>query len=56
MPPVKSGSVEWIDRAIALVGSVATRVTVRGETVRFTHTAQLDRWNEQGTRLFYFGF
>src|SRR5512137_461047 len=36
----QSGSVEWIDRAINLVSSVATRVTVRGDT-DFTHTAQL---------------
>jgi hypothetical protein len=50
----QSGSVEWIDRAIDLVGSVAKRVTVRGDT-DFTHTAQLDRWNEQGTR-FILGF
>jgi len=50
----QSGSVEWIDRAINLVSSVATRVTVRGDT-DFTHTAQLDRWNEQGTR-FILGF
>jgi hypothetical protein len=50
----QSGSVEWIDRAINLVSSVATRVTVRGDTY-FTHTAQLDRWNEQGTR-FVLGF
>lgn len=50
----QSGSVEWIDRAITLVGSVAQRVTVRGDT-DFTHTAQLDRWNEQGTR-FILGF
>ena len=50
----QSGSVEWIDRAIKLVSSVAGRVTVRGDT-DFTHTAQLDRWNEQGTR-FILGF
>jgi len=50
----QTGSVEWIDRAIALVGSVAKRVTVRGDT-DFTHTAQLDRWNEAGTR-FILGF
>jgi hypothetical protein len=49
-----SQSVAWIDRAIELVGSVAGRVTVRGDT-DFTHTAQLDRWNEQGTR-FILGF
>ena len=49
-----SQSVAWIDRAIELVHSVAGRVTVRGDT-DFTHTAQLDRWNEQGTR-FILGF
>ena len=49
-----SESVGWIDRAIGLVSSVAGRVTVRGDT-DFTHTAQLDRWNEQGTR-FILGF
>ena len=45
-----SGSVEWIDRAIGLVSQVAQRVTVRGDT-DFTHTGQLDRWNEQGVRF-----
>jgi hypothetical protein len=45
-----SESVTWIDRAIELVSAVAGRVTVRGDT-DLTHTAQLDRWNEQGTRL-----
>src|SRR6266568_3853566 len=49
-----SGSVAWIDRAIGLVSQVAGRVTVRGDT-DFTHTAQLDRWNEQGVR-FILGF
>lgn len=49
-----SESVAWIDRAIELVSQVAGRVTVRGDT-DFTHTAQLDRWNEQGTR-FILGF
>jgi hypothetical protein len=38
-------SVSWIDRAIALVQPVAGRVTLRGDT-DFTHTAQLDRWDE----------
>lgn len=42
-----SGSVEWIDRAVNLVGEVAGRVTIRGDT-DFTHTAQLDRWDEAG--------
>ena len=49
-----SESVGWIDRAIGLVSPVAGWVTVRGDT-DFTHTAQLDRWNEQGTR-FILGF
>ena len=42
-----SGSVEWIDRAVELVGQVASTVTIRGDT-DFTHTAQLDRWAAQG--------
>lgn len=39
-------SVEWIDRAIALVQPVAGRITLRGDT-DFSHTAQLDRWDER---------
>jgi hypothetical protein len=42
-----TGSVEWIDRAVQLVGQVAGTVTIRGDT-DFTHTAQLDRWDAQG--------
>ena len=49
-----SQSVAGIDRAIGWVSPVAGRVTVRGDT-DFTPTAQLDRWNEQGTR-FILGF
>ena len=48
-----SGSVEWIDRAVDLVGQVAGKVTIRGDT-DFTHTAQLDRWDQAG-RLFILG-
>ena len=48
-----SGSVEWIDRAVKLVGQVAGTVTIRGDT-DFTHTAQLDRWDEAG-RFFILG-
>ena len=48
-----SGSVEWIDRAVKLVGQVAGTVTIRGDT-DFTHTAQLDRWDEAG-RYFVLG-
>jgi len=48
-----SGSVEWIDRAVKLVGQVAGTVTIRGDT-DFTHTAHLDRWDEAG-RFFILG-
>ena len=48
-----SGSVEWIDRAVNLVGEVAGRMTIRGDT-DFTHTAQLDRWEDAG-RFFILG-
>jgi hypothetical protein len=48
-----SGSVEWIDRAVELVGAVAQKVTIRGDT-DFTHTAHLDRWDEAG-RYFILG-
>lgn len=48
-----SGSVEWIDRAVAWVGQVAGTVTIRGDT-DFTHTAHLDRWHEAG-RFFILG-
>ena len=43
-------SVEWIDRAIALVSPKAGSLTVRGDT-DFTHTAHLDRWAAQGTKF-----
>ena len=43
----QSGSVEWIDRAVALVKEVAGTVTIRGDT-DFSHTEQLDRWDEAG--------
>ena len=45
-----SGSVEWIDRAAALVEPVAGTVTIRGDT-DFTHTAHLDRWDAAGRRF-----
>lgn len=41
------GSVEWIDRAVSLVGPHARKITLRGDT-DFTHAAHLDRWDEQG--------
>ena len=45
-----SGSVEWIDRAVALVMQVAGKVTIRGDT-DFTNTAHLDRWDEAGLKF-----
>jgi hypothetical protein len=45
-----SGSVEWIDRAVALVMQVAGNVTIRGDT-DFTNTAHLDRWDEEGLKF-----
>jgi hypothetical protein len=45
--------VEWIDRAVELVASLAGKVTIRGDT-DFTHTAHLDRWEEAG-RYFILG-
>jgi hypothetical protein len=45
-----SGSVEWIDRAVALVMQVAGTVTIRGDT-DFTNTAHLDRWDEEGLKF-----
>lgn len=48
-----SASVEWIDRAVDLVGTVAGKVTIRGDT-DFTHTAHLDRWDQAG-RYFILG-
>jgi hypothetical protein len=49
-----SGSVEWIDRAVEWVSPVAGTVTIRGDT-DFTHTEQLDRWDDAG-RKFILGF
>lgn len=46
----QSGSVEWIDRAVALVSQVAGGVTIRGDT-DFSHTQQLDRWDDAGTKF-----
>jgi hypothetical protein len=40
-------SVPWIDRALEVVKPFAGRITLRGDT-DFTHTAQLDRWNQAG--------
>ena len=40
-------SVSWIDRAVDLVRPMAGRITLRGDT-DFTHTAQLDRWDQSG--------
>jgi hypothetical protein len=45
-----SGSVPWIDRAVELVGEVAQRVTIRGDT-DFTHTEYLDEWDQKGRQF-----
>ena len=50
MSSSQSGSVEWIDRAVSLVKEVAGSVTIRGDT-DFSHTEQLDRWDEAGTKF-----
>lgn len=47
--PSHQDSVEWIDRAIDLVGPHAGRITLRGDT-DFSHTAQLDRWDQRGVQ------
>jgi hypothetical protein len=46
----QSGSVEWIDRAVELIGPLAGTVTIRGDT-DFTHSAHLDRWNQAGRKF-----
>jgi hypothetical protein len=46
----QDGSVEWIDRGLAVVRPHAGLVTVRGDT-DFTHTAHLDRWHAEGTKF-----
>lgn len=43
-------SVEWIDRAIELVRPHARQITLRGDT-DFSHTTQLDRWDESGLKF-----
>lgn len=43
-------SVSWIDRAVALVKPVAGQITLRGDT-DFSHTAQLDRWDQEGVKF-----
>lgn len=46
------GCVPWIDRAIALVGQHAGRITLRGDT-DFTLTGELDRWAEQAVKFIF---
>ena len=43
-------SVEWIDRAIEVVRHHARQITLRGDT-DFSHTTQLDRWDEGGLKF-----
>jgi hypothetical protein len=45
-----TGSVEWIDRAVGLVGEAAETVTIRGDA-DFSHTAHLDRWEASGRKF-----
>jgi hypothetical protein len=45
-----AGSVERIDQAADLVMEVAQSVTIRGDT-DFTHSAHLDRWDQQGRQF-----
>ncbi len=47
------GAVEWIDRAIGLVGQSFKKVCLRGDT-DFALTAHFDRWSKAGVR-FAFG-
>ena len=51
--PSHAGSVEWIDRAIALVRPHSKSIFVRGDT-DFAHTGEFDRWDEAGVK-FVFG-
>lgn len=47
------GAVQWIDRAVALVGRAFGRVCLRGDT-DFSLTGHFDRWTAEGVR-FAFG-
>jgi hypothetical protein len=51
--PSHDGAAAWIDRAIALVGSVFKRVYMRGD-MDFALTAHFDRWTD-GEAFFAFG-
>lgn len=48
--PSHQDSVEWIDRAVALVEPHAGSVTIRGDN-DFTNTAHLDRWDSKGLKF-----
>ncbi len=52
--PSHWGCVGWIDKAVALVSGVFSRVLLRGDT-DFSLTREFDRWTEQGVR-FVFGY
>ena len=47
------GAVEWIDRAIGLVGQSFKKICLRGDT-DFALTGHFDRWSKEGVR-FAFG-
>lgn len=51
--PSHDGSVQWIDRSIALVRPYAKSIFLRGDT-DFSHTGELDRWDEDAVK-FVFG-
>jgi hypothetical protein len=46
--PSHQDSVQWIERAIECVRPHARQITLRGDT-DFSHTTQLDRWNQSGS-------
>jgi hypothetical protein len=48
--PSHKESVEWMDRAIALVQPHAGQVTLRGDT-DFSHTRHLDRWDQKEVKF-----
>ena len=52
--PSHDNAVEWINRAISLVGTMFDQVILRGDT-DFSLTVHFDEWTEEGT-LFAFGF
>jgi hypothetical protein len=50
--PSHEGSVEWIDRAIALVRRYARTILIRGDT-DFAATGHFDRWDAEGVKFIF---